>query len=74
MIIAAKRHKGRKDNGLGWDIMTDRYRFKRNQYKAKIGGMMKDYVFTLADAIRETSFAIHRYHRHGHLEKVYENA
>jgi len=28
----------------------------------------------LCDVIRETSFAIHRYHRHGHLEKVYENA
>lgn len=27
----------------------------------------------LCDAIRETSFAIHRYHRHGHLEKIYEN-
>ncbi len=28
----------------------------------------------LCDVVRETSFAIHRYHRHGHLEKVYENA
>ncbi|MDB4474368.1 GxxExxY protein [Opitutaceae bacterium] len=28
----------------------------------------------LCDRVRETSFAIHRYHRHGHLEKVYENA
>lgn len=28
----------------------------------------------LCDIVRETSFAIHRYHRHGHLEKVYENA
>jgi GxxExxY protein len=24
--------------------------------------------------VRETAFAVHRYHRHGHLEKVYENA
>jgi GxxExxY protein len=24
--------------------------------------------------VRETSFAIHTYHRNGHLEKVYENA
>src|ERR1019366_7667510 len=24
--------------------------------------------------VRETGFAIHRYHKHGHLEKVYENA
>jgi GxxExxY protein len=28
----------------------------------------------LCDIVRETSFAIHKYHRHGHLEKVYENA
>lgn len=28
----------------------------------------------LCDVIRETSFAVHVYHGHGHLEKVYENA
>jgi GxxExxY protein len=28
----------------------------------------------LCDLVRETSFAIHCYHRHGHLEKIYENA
>ena len=28
----------------------------------------------LCDVVREPSFAIHKYHRHGHLEKVYENA
>ncbi|MFN0139909.1 MAG: GxxExxY protein [Pyrinomonadaceae bacterium] len=28
----------------------------------------------LADLIRETCFAIHKFHRHGHLEKIYENA
>jgi GxxExxY protein len=28
----------------------------------------------LCDTVRETSFAIHVYHGHGHLEKVYENA
>jgi GxxExxY protein len=28
----------------------------------------------LCDIIRETSYAIHLYHGHGHLEKVYENA
>lgn len=31
-------------------------------------------VFELCDQVRETSFAIHRYLRHGYLEKVYENA
>ncbi|HSQ54129.1 MAG TPA: GxxExxY protein [Gemmata sp.] len=28
----------------------------------------------LCDIVRETSFAIHRYLKNGHLEKVYENA
>ena len=28
----------------------------------------------LCDTVRETSFAIYKYHRNGHLEKVYENA
>jgi GxxExxY protein len=30
-------------------------------------------IFALCDQIRETSFALHRFLRHGHLEKVYEN-
>ena len=30
-------------------------------------------IFQLCDRIREISFALHRYLRHGHLEKVYEN-
>jgi len=28
----------------------------------------------LCNAVRETAYAIHVYHGHGHLEKVYENA
>ena len=28
----------------------------------------------LCDEIRETAYAVHVYHGHGHLEKVYENA
>jgi len=28
----------------------------------------------LCDVIRETAYAIHLFHGHGHLEKVYENA
>jgi GxxExxY protein len=34
---------------------------------------MKDPIFQLCDRVRETSFALHRHLRHGHLEKVYEN-
>ncbi|MEO6874133.1 MAG: GxxExxY protein [Opitutaceae bacterium] len=28
----------------------------------------------LCDLLRETSFAIHRFHRNGHMEKIYETA
>ncbi len=33
----------------------------------------KDEIFAVCDQKRETSFSLHRYLRHGHLEKVYEN-
>jgi GxxExxY protein len=36
--------------------------------------MAWDTINQLCDIVRETSFAIHRYHRSGHLEKIYENA
>ena len=35
--------------------------------------MKKNSVFFLCDQIRETAFSIQKYHRHGHVEKVYEN-
>jgi GxxExxY protein len=35
---------------------------------------MKTRPFVLCDIVRETGFAIHRYHGPGHLEKIYENA
>jgi GxxExxY protein len=31
-------------------------------------------IMELCDVVRETAFAIHSYHKNGHLEKVYENA
>ena len=34
---------------------------------------MKD-IKELSDQVRQTSYDIHVYHGHGHLEKVYENA
>ena len=34
----------------------------------------RDRIFKLCDVIRETGFQIHKFHRYGHLEKVYENA
>ena len=30
-------------------------------------------ILALVDRIRQISFDLHRYLRHGHLEKVYEN-
>jgi GxxExxY protein len=35
---------------------------------------MKDPAFQLADIVRETGYAIHRYVGPGHLEKIYETA
>lgn len=35
---------------------------------------IKDPVFELCDVVRETAYAVHRYHGPGHLEKIYENA
>ncbi|MFA5688415.1 MAG: GxxExxY protein [Kiritimatiellales bacterium] len=32
------------------------------------------HIHELCDVVRETSFAIHKYHRNGHLEKIYEHA
>ena len=32
------------------------------------------HINQLCDIVRETCFAIHRFHRPGHVEKIYENA
>ena len=34
----------------------------------------RDEVFKLCDIVRETSYSIHKYLGHGHLESVYEKA
>ena len=36
--------------------------------------MRWDDINQLCDVVRETSFAIHKYHRNGHIEEIYENA
>ncbi len=33
----------------------------------------KDYIFEVCDQVRESSFALHKFLRHGHKEKIYEN-
>lgn len=35
--------------------------------------MKFDHINQLCDLVRETSFALHRYHRNRHVEKIYEN-
>lgn len=35
--------------------------------------MKFDHINQLCDIVRETSFSLHCYHRHGHMEKIYEN-
>jgi GxxExxY protein len=35
---------------------------------------MDDRIRELCNIVREIGFAIHCYHKHGHLEKIYENA
>lgn len=35
--------------------------------------MQESAVLVLCDRVRETAFALHKYLRHGHLERVYEN-
>ncbi len=46
----------------------------KNEPKQTMEQTRKDPVFELCDVIRETAYAIHRYHGPGHLEKIYENA
>lgn len=36
--------------------------------------MNPDPLNPLCDVVRETAFAVHCFHRHGHVEKIYENA
>ena len=45
---------------------------KRRKRRKTEESSMED-IMQLCDVIRETGFAIHCYHKHGHLEKVYEN-
>ena len=35
---------------------------------------MERTIYQLCDAVRQVAYAVHLYHGHGHLEKVYENA
>src|ERR1035437_1300371 len=58
-----------KCGGSGFTISAAKRRKRRKTEES----IMQD-IMQLCDEVRETGFAIHRYHKHGHLEKVYENA
>lgn len=36
--------------------------------------MDQNQIMQLCNVVRETSYAIHKFHKNGHLEKIYENA
>ncbi len=44
-----------------------------NKHEGSIG-MTETEIMKLCDVVRQTGYEIHCYLRHGHLEKVYENA
>ena len=49
------------------------YSRKEAQNAQEREGLVRE-VMGLCDVVRQTAFAIHCYHKSGHLEKVYENA
>jgi GxxExxY protein len=48
--------------------------FSENDAVSMHGDPQMSSINDLCDFLRETAFAIHRCHKHGHLEKFYENA
>jgi GxxExxY protein len=52
---------------------SDGFGHKKAQKCTKTTPMKFDHINQLCDIVRETSFSLHRYHRHGHMEKIYEN-
>jgi GxxExxY protein len=55
----------------GRDEKVGREKAQEAQKGDRVSGERE--VFALCDQVRETAFALHRYLRHGHLERVYEN-
>jgi GxxExxY protein len=53
---------------------TNRELTAKNAKSTKTKAMNEGDINRLCDQVRETAYAVHVYHGHGHLEKVYENA
>src|SRR3972149_5085810 len=68
--------KSQMQNAAGYRCLASRriLATKRHEKSQKGNDMKSEDINQLCDLVRETSFAIHRYHRHGHVEKIYENA
>ncbi len=60
--------KGAKDTRVFRDLLP-----QKGAKDAKYSMKTESAIFKLCDQIREISFSLHRFLRHGHLEKVYEN-
>jgi GxxExxY protein len=59
---------------VGWHRLTDQFLATKKHKNPQNEAMKFEHINLLCDTVRETSFAIHCFHRHGHLEKIYENA
>jgi GxxExxY protein len=68
-----EQHFGRDDPGARkpWVGLINCH--KEAQKSQKETNTMRT-IMELCDIVRETGFAIHKYHRHGYSEKIYENA
>jgi len=54
---------------VGESLSAAKRRKRRNERGVNYGG-----YYELCDVVRETGLAIHRCHKHGHVEKGYEKA
>lgn len=68
---ATKKHKRHKKISAAMTFFNN-YSISRIYHDSR--KVFLDNIFKLCDTIREVSFEIHSYLRHGHLEKVYHNA
>ena len=71
-MIGHKEHKEHIEKGVDSHL---EFRMKASLVEpAQKHKLPMNRIKSLINAIRQTAYAIHVYHGHGHLEKVYENA
>lgn len=72
--MAAKERRDRKEwlgNAREWSYP---WGVDSTELHTLIRSPIMKTIFELCDVVRETAYAIHTFHGHGYLEKVYENA